>query len=83
VKPTSAEQGAKREMCLAYSSQGDFLARFDLSKELVRPQPAYDFTKPPHEGKTNYEVWQWSMTAQDVCAAFAEFLQEEDRTRRP
>jgi LmbE family N-acetylglucosaminyl deacetylase len=83
VKPTSAEQGAKLEMCLAYSSQGDFLARFDLSKELVRPQPAYDFTKPPHEGKTNYEVWQWTMTAQNVCEAFAEFLQEEDKTRRP
>ena len=64
VKPTPAEQERKREMCLAYPSQGDFLSRFDVSREIVRPQPAYDFTRPPHEGKTNYEVWQWSMTAQ-------------------
>ncbi len=64
-------------MCLAYPSQGDFLTHFDVMKEHVRPQPAYDFTKPPHEGKTNYEVWQWSMTAQQVCAAFAEFLRQK------
>ena len=80
VKPTPVEQEAKRKMCLAYLSQGDFLTHFDVMKEQVRPQPAYDFTKPPHEGKTNYEVWQWSMTAQQVCGAFAKFLQEENKT---
>jgi LmbE family N-acetylglucosaminyl deacetylase len=74
VRPTEAEQTIKREMCRAYSSQGDFLARFDVANERVRPQPTYDFTQPPHQGKTNYEVWQWSMTAQDVCRAFSEFL---------
>lgn len=74
IKPTEQEKAAKREMCRAYPSQGDFLAHFDVAREIVRPQPGYDFTKPPHEGKTNYEVWQWSMTAQDVCNAFAEFL---------
>lgn len=79
VKPTSAEQEAKREMCMAYPSQGDFLTHFDVTKENVRPQPAYDFTQPPHEGKTNYEVWQWSMTAQQVCNAFAAFLRENNK----
>jgi LmbE family N-acetylglucosaminyl deacetylase len=80
VKASAAEQAAKREMCLAYPSQGDFLTHFDVSKELVRPQPAYDYTKPPHEGKTNYEFWQWSMTAREVCAAFAEFLCASTKT---
>ena len=75
VKPTEAEKAVKREMCRAYSSQGDFLARFDVANERVRPQPAYNFMQPPHPGKTNYEVWQWSMTAQEVCSAFAESLQ--------
>jgi LmbE family N-acetylglucosaminyl deacetylase len=74
VRPTEAEQERKREMCRAYLSQGDFLQKFDVSREIVRPQASYDFTRPPHEGKTNYEVWQWSMTAQEVSAAFAEFL---------
>ncbi len=81
VKPTPEEEAAKREMCLAYSSQGDFLAHFDLAKEHVRPQPSYDFTKPPHEGKTNYELWQWSMTAEEVSRAFAEFLREQNKSR--
>jgi LmbE family N-acetylglucosaminyl deacetylase len=83
VKPTPAEQIAKRAMCVAYPSQGDFLSHFDVSKEHIRPQPTYDFTRPPHEGKTNYEIWQWNMTAQQVCGAFAEFLQEENKSRQP
>jgi len=79
VKPTAAEQERKREMCRAYPSQGDFLTQFDVAKEHVRPQPGYDYTKPPHEGKTNYEVWQWKMTAQEVSAAFAEFLRSSGK----
>jgi LmbE family N-acetylglucosaminyl deacetylase len=80
VKATAAEQEIKLEMCLAYASQGDFLTHFDVSKEHVRPQPVYDYTKPPHKGKTNYEVWEWSMTAQEVCDAFAEFLRSQSRS---
>jgi N-acetylglucosamine malate deacetylase 2 len=80
VKLTPAEQQAKRAMCMAYPSQGDFLNHFDMMNERLRPQPAYDFTKPPHEGKTNYEIWQWSMTAQQLCGAFGEFLLEENKT---
>ena len=74
VRPTAAEKERKRHMCLAYSSQGDFLSRFDVKREIVRPQIAHDYTRPPHEGKTNYEVWQWKMTAEEVCAAFSDFL---------
>lgn len=74
VKPTEAELERKRQMCLAYASQGDFLSHFKLTPEIVRPQLAYDHTQPPHAGKTNYEFWQWSMTANEVCAAFADFL---------
>ncbi len=74
VKPTTREEEAKRTMCRAYASQGDFLAHFDVTNEKVRPQIAYDYTRPPHPGKTNYEVWQWQMTSQEVCDAFAEFL---------
>jgi LmbE family N-acetylglucosaminyl deacetylase len=74
MRPTEVEQERKREMCRAYPSQGDFLQKFDVSREIVRPQAGYDYTRPPHEGKTNYEVWQWSMTAEQVSAAFAEFV---------
>jgi LmbE family N-acetylglucosaminyl deacetylase len=74
VHPTADEGQRKREMCQAYSSQGDFLSRFNVSPEIVRPQLAYDYTRPPHKGKTNYEVWQWQMTSQEVSAAFSDFL---------
>ena len=74
VRTTPEEEERKRHMCLAYGSQGDFLGRFDVTREIVRPQLAYDYTRPPHPGKTNYEVWQWKMTADEVCAAFVDFL---------
>jgi LmbE family N-acetylglucosaminyl deacetylase len=80
VKPTPAEQEAKRQMCRAYASQGNFLTHFRVDKEHVRPQPAYDFAQPPHPGKTNYEVWQWKMNSQEVCAAFVRFLQEQAKS---
>lgn len=74
VRPTPQEEEAKRAMCLAYSSQGNFLTHFDVKNEKVRPQIAYDYSRPPHAGKTNYEVWQWKMTSGEVCQAFSEFL---------
>jgi LmbE family N-acetylglucosaminyl deacetylase len=74
VCPTQAERARKREMCAAYTSQGDFLQHFDVAREIVRPQIAYDYSHRPHEGKTNYETWQWKMTAQEVSGAFTDFL---------
>jgi LmbE family N-acetylglucosaminyl deacetylase len=74
VRPTVEELERKRAMCHAYPSQGEFLAHFNIERELVRPQFAYDYSRPPHSGKVNYEVWQWSMTAEEVCAAFSDFL---------
>jgi LmbE family N-acetylglucosaminyl deacetylase len=74
VEPTGAEQERKRQMCRSYPSQGDFLQRFDVAREIIRPQTTYDYTRPPHEGKTNYEVWQWSMTAEEVSQGFTQFL---------
>lgn len=76
VRPTPQEEDRKRHMCLAYPSQGDFLSRFGVNREIVRPQIAYDYTQPPHAGKTNYEVWEWKMTAQEVSAAYADFARK-------
>jgi LmbE family N-acetylglucosaminyl deacetylase len=74
VKPTPDEEEGKRQMCRAYPSQGDFLKNFKVAPEIVRPQAAYDYTRSPHAGKTNYEVWGWKMTAEEVTRAFADFL---------
>jgi hypothetical protein len=61
-------------MCAQYASQGDFLRTFDALREVVRPQAKYDYGQAPHAGRTNYEQWQWWMSAEDVSAKFVEFL---------
>jgi LmbE family N-acetylglucosaminyl deacetylase len=71
----AAELERKRSMCEQYASQGDFLRTFDVRRELVRPQVNYDYKIPPHEGQTNYEHWQWWMSAREVSAKFQEFLE--------
>lgn len=73
-EPTLEELDRKKKMCAAYPSQGDFISAFRLNPELMRPLARYDYTRPAHEGKLNYEMWQWSMTGEEVCEEFARFL---------
>jgi LmbE family N-acetylglucosaminyl deacetylase len=75
IKINPLELECKRAMCAQYASQGDFLQTFDARRELVRPQAKYDYGLAPHKGKTNYELWQWWMNAQQVSAKFTEFLE--------
>lgn len=63
----------KRQMLACYKSQFDALPSFRPELERFRPQVQYDYSCRPHEGKLNYEVWQWRMTPEEVCAAFVEF----------
>ena len=70
---TEPERMRKARMFACYQSQGDLLGSFDVDRELFRKQHAYDFGRPPHPGKLNYEVWQWPMTGADVCRAFQSF----------
>jgi N-acetylglucosamine malate deacetylase 2 len=71
---TSAELARKRAMCAAYESQRDVIAEFQLEIERFRPQPAYDYSHPPHPGVLNYEAWRWQMTGPQLCAEFSRFL---------
>ncbi len=74
VEPTPEEAKRKRTMCKAYVSQG-ILGLLDRSGcEYFRPMAEYDFTDVPHEGRLNYEIWQWPMTGRDVARSFAEYL---------
>jgi LmbE family N-acetylglucosaminyl deacetylase len=73
---TREELERKRAMCVQYVSQGNFLLTFDAEREVVRPQVKYDYGRAPHEGKMNYEHWQWWMTQAEVSAKFVEFLGE-------
>ncbi len=75
VEIGAEESEVKRAMCAQYASQGDFLQTFDAGREVVRPQVKYMYERAPHEGPTNYEQWQWWMSARDVSAKFVEFLE--------
>ena len=81
--PAAAELERKHAMCLSYPSQGDFLKVFGLEREIFRPQKQYDYSRRPHEGKLNYELWQWSMTGDEVSEKFAEFQRERQVWERP
>jgi N-acetylglucosamine malate deacetylase 2 len=74
VQVSAAERLAKARMAEAYASQGDIISAFDLSTERIRPLYAYDFGRPPHAGKLNYELWGWDMNSQEVTQSFAEHL---------
>ena len=75
VEITPQELERKQAMCAAYPSQGEILRVFDAQREVVRPQVRYDYARRPHAGPVNYECWQWWMTADEVSAKFAEFLE--------
>jgi LmbE family N-acetylglucosaminyl deacetylase len=76
VEIIAEELERKQEMCGIYTSQGDFLKTFDARREVVRPQAEYEYWLAPHEGRTNYEQWQWWMSAREVSAKFSEFLEK-------
>lgn len=77
VEISDAELERKQAMCAEYVSQGEVLRTFDARCEIVRPQIRYDYSQPPHAGSTNYEQWQWWMSAREVCAEFTMFLEEQ------
>jgi N-acetylglucosamine malate deacetylase 2 len=71
---TANEAQIKRAMFQAYQSQFESLPPFQLEKERFRRLPAHDYSRPPHDGRLNYEIWEWPMTGKQVCQAFADFL---------
>jgi LmbE family N-acetylglucosaminyl deacetylase len=56
-----AERALKRRLVDCFSTQAPVLADFPIDVERFRPAPAYDFTRPPHEGTLHYEAYDWGM----------------------
>jgi LmbE family N-acetylglucosaminyl deacetylase len=62
---SSAEQALKRRMCDCFTTQRHILAWFlPLVHETFRRAPAYDFTRPPHAGALQYELWSFPVTGE-------------------
>jgi LmbE family N-acetylglucosaminyl deacetylase len=56
---TEAEQAAKRRAVAGYASERRNLADVRIRQEVCRPIAAYDYARPPHEGKLWYARFQW------------------------
>jgi LmbE family N-acetylglucosaminyl deacetylase len=55
---TDEERDLKRRMIAAFATQAETLRPFLPPRdERFRPAPWYDFTRPPHEGRLQYEIW--------------------------
>jgi LmbE family N-acetylglucosaminyl deacetylase len=83
VMGNPVELERKRAMCAAYPSQGNFLGTFQLERELVRPIKQYDYSRPAHRGRLNYEAWQWHMTGDEVSREFEKFLRSRNVAKQP
>lgn len=68
------DRALKRRMLDAHASQARTLARFRDDVERFRPAPAYDFTRPPHDGPLNYERFPWGISGERWRALAAEAL---------
>jgi len=51
----------KRELVACFATQQAVLAQFPLEVERFRPAPAYDFARPPHDGRLYYEGFDWGV----------------------
>jgi LmbE family N-acetylglucosaminyl deacetylase len=61
--PTDEERELKRRMIESFATQQETLRAFLPPRdERFRPAPAYDFTRPPHPGRLQYEVWGFPLT---------------------
>ncbi len=61
VRLTPDEQRHKNALLACFATQRETLRNFPLDIERFRPAPRYDFRRPPHEGKLNYEQHPWGM----------------------
>lgn len=59
------ERRLKRRMIESFATQRETLEAFlPPRNERFRPAPLYDFGRPPHEGRLQYEAWGFSLSGE-------------------
>lgn len=61
VSLTEKERALKQEMFSCFETQKGALRLFPVAVERFRRAPAYDFTKPAHEGRLFYQHFDWGL----------------------
>ena len=77
------ERAFKRRLVNCFSTQSRMLAHFPIDVERFRPAPAYDFTRPPHEGRLFYEHFNWGVGGARWRALAGDALAALDLAGRP
>jgi LmbE family N-acetylglucosaminyl deacetylase len=78
VSLSAEAQIAKRRMIEAHATQRLVIDRFPIDYERFRMAPAYDFTKPPHDGTLHYERYNWGMSGSRFRSLAADALRTLD-----
>lgn len=81
LKLTPSEISLKRRALRIYKSERGNLGYVGWSRECFRPLAPYDFSLPPHPGRTFYQRFQWApphpridhTLPEDVCRKFLAF----------
>jgi N-acetylglucosamine malate deacetylase 2 len=77
------ERAFKRRLVACFSTQSRVLADFPIDLERFRPAPAYDFTRPPHDGRLYYEQFDWGVDGVRWRAMAGEALAALEMARGP
>jgi N-acetylglucosamine malate deacetylase 2 len=81
---SSTEQGLKIRMADCFTTQRTVLSWFlPPVYETFRPAPVYDFTRPPHEGTLQYELWSFPVTGERWRTLAREALKALQLTPEP
>lgn len=71
IRLTPEERRTKRRMLGCFRSQRATLAPFLCHEEWLRVAPAYDFSRPPNDGRIWYEYFGWGLRQEDWRARMA------------
>jgi N-acetylglucosamine malate deacetylase 2 len=63
MRLNDAEVCFKQRLLECFRTQQTVLQWFQIGIERFRPAPQYDFSRPPHEGKLYYDLFDWGMNS--------------------
>ncbi len=58
---STSQRELKRHMFDCFATQRNVLQYFPIAREVFRFAPEYDFSRPPHEGRLYYELFDWGI----------------------
>ncbi|MDG5815357.1 PIG-L family deacetylase [Chitinispirillales bacterium ANBcel5] len=64
----------KHEMVSCYKTQVEMIKHFDITKEIFRKAPTYNYLNNPHSGILFYELMEWGITGREWRQAASESM---------